>query len=208
MTDALRILTIAREAECRLEIRRSRFVARSFKRTTPEAALEAVKEVREAHRDANHNVWAFRVGTTGEQARYSDDGEPKGTAGPPLLEVLKRTAAANVLLVVTRYFGGIKLGAGGLVRAYGEAGKSVLEASGLKELRRMATLEADVPYNLLAGLEHLAARDGVEILERRFGEWVTVALRLPADSVGEWRTFHANLVGGKFGSRVTAEGYD
>jgi len=208
MTDSGPIRTIAREGEFRLEIKRSRFIARSFKRATAEAALAAVKDVRDAHRDANHNVWAFRVGTTGEQARYSDDGEPGGTAGPPVLEVLKRSAATNVLLVVTRYFGGIKLGAGGLVRAYGEAAKSVLAASGLKDLRLMATLEAEVPYPLLAGLERHASREGVEILERRFGERVTVAVRLPAARAAEWRAFHTQLTGGKFDSRVVAESYD
>ena len=97
---------------------------------------------------------------TGEQARYSDDGEPRGTAGPPILEVLKKNDATNVLVVVTRYYGGIKLGAGGLARAYGDAAKRVLEESRLKDLRLMADIEAPVPYPLLGASRKLPGRGG------------------------------------------------
>ncbi len=201
------IKALEREAEISLEIKRSRFVARSFKRTTVEDALAAVKDVQAANRAADHNVWAFRVGLTGEQARYSDDGEPGGTAGPPVLEILKRSDVTQALVVVTRYFGGIKLGAGGLVRAYAGAAKSVLGASGLKELRRMATVEAVLPYAQLAGLEKQASREGFEILSREFAELVTVTVRVPSARVDEYRSFHTNLVGGKFASHVLVEDY-
>ena len=201
------IKTIEREAEISLEIKRSRFVGRSFKRMTAEDALAAVKDVRTANRAADHNVWAFRVGLTGEQARYSDDGEPSGTAGPPILEVLKRNDVTQALVVVTRFFGGIKLGAGGLVRAYAGAAKSVLAASGLKELRLTATIEAVLPYGQLASLENYASREGFEILSREFAEHVTVTVRLPSARSAEFRTFHTNLVGGKSASRVLGEDY-
>lgn len=201
------IKTLQREAEISLEIKRSRFVSRSFKRTTAEDALAALKSVRATHRDADHNVWAFRVGPTGEQARYSDDGEPGGTAGPPILDVLKRNDVTFALVVVTRYFGGTKLGAGGLVRAYAEGAKSVLAASGLKDLRRMAVIEAVVPFGPLASLENYAVREGFDILSREFRDLVTVTVRLPGSREAEFRAFHANLVGGKFASRVVGEGY-
>jgi uncharacterized YigZ family protein len=201
------IKTIVREAEISFEIKHSRFVGRSLKRTTPEDALAAMKDIRAENRDADHNVWAFRVGLTGEQARTSDDGEPGGTAGPPILDVLKRSDVTNTLVVVTRHFGGIKLGGGGLVRAYSDAAKSVLEASGLKELRRMASVETVVPYGLLASLENHASREGFEILSREFRENVVVAVRLPSSRAAEFRAFHTNLVGGKFASRLLGEDY-
>ena len=201
------IKTLEREAEISLEIKRSRFVGRSFKRTTAKDALAAVKDVRAANRAADHNVWAFRIGMTGEQARYSDDGEPGGTAGPPVLEVLKKNDVTQALVVVTRTFGGIKLGAGGLVRAYSGAAKSVLAASGLKELRRMATIEAALPYGQLASLENYASREGIEILSRGFAEHVTLTVRLPSARAAEFRAFHTNLAGGKFASRVLGEDY-
>jgi len=199
--------TLDREAQAVLEIKRSRFLARSYKRATAEDALSAVKEVRAAHRDASHNVWAFRVGPAGEQARYSDDGEPGGTAGPPVLDVLARNGVTQALIVVTRYFGGVKLGAGGLVRAYAAAAKSVLAASGLKELRRMATVEATVPYGQLAALEGYALREGFELMSRQFSERVLLTIRLPSAEEAEFRAFHANLVGGKLDVRTVREDY-
>ena len=103
--------TISREAESAIEIKRSRFIGRSFKAATPDEALAIVKRVRETWRDATHHCWAYRVGTTGEQARYDNSGEPQGTAGPPILDVLKHLDLTNTLVVVTRYYGGTKLGA-------------------------------------------------------------------------------------------------
>ncbi len=205
MSDTVR--TIIREAAFTLTIKRSKFVGRSFKRTSPEEALTAVKEAKGRYRDAHHNCWAFRVGATGEQARYNDDGEPGGTAGPPILEVLKRGRVTYTLIVVTRYFGGIKLGAGGLVRAYGDAARGVLDASGLKDLRLMKSLRATVPYSLLATLEKYADQEGFEVVLREFRENVNLGFRVPSEREPDFRTFFTNLVGGKSGIIVTGEEY-
>ena len=97
--------TIARETEISIEIKRSRFIGRSYLRSAPDEALAAVKKLRAAERDATHHCWAYRLGRDGEQERYNDDGEPRGTAGPPILEVLKKNDVTNVLLVVTRHYG-------------------------------------------------------------------------------------------------------
>jgi uncharacterized YigZ family protein len=189
--------TITREAAIETEIKRSRFIGRSFLRTEAEEALAAVKNLRGDERDATHHCWAYRIGRDGEQARYNDDGEPQGTAGPPILEVLKKNDATNVLLVVTRYYGGLKLGAGGLARAYGDAAKRVLEESRLKELRLTMDAEAPVPYSQLGPLENFLAREGAEILGKTFGAFVTVRLRIPADREADFREFYNRLTAGK-----------
>ncbi|MGD0783492.1 MAG: YigZ family protein [Candidatus Aminicenantales bacterium] len=198
---------LSREAEITLEIKRSKFIGRSFRRAAPGAALEAVQNVRQAHRDADHHCWAYRVGVQGEQARYNDDGEPQGTAGPPILQVLERREMTNALIVVTRYYGGIKLGTGGLAHAYGEAAKVVLDESRPREIRRMAEIRAIVPHGLLAPLEKFVENKRGEILERGFAEHVVLRLRIPAADLSEFRTFHANLVNGRYEPVLLGEDY-
>jgi uncharacterized YigZ family protein len=199
--------TISREAEISIEIKRSKFIGRSFRCPAPEEALAAVRKIRESARDATHHCWAYRVGITGEQARYQDDGEPQGTAGPPILEVLKKSEVTNTLIVVTRYYGGIKLGAGGLARAYREAAKGVLDESRPKDLRLLAEIEAPVPYPLLGAFENRLAQEGAEILEKTFGETVLIRLRLPAEREPSFRSVYDNLVGGKLVYTIIGRDY-
>ena len=200
--------TVSQEAECSLEIKRSRFIGRSFRCAAAEDALATVKRVQETWRDATHHCWAFRVGMSGENARYDNAGEPHGTAGPPILDALKNAGVTNALIVVTRYYGGTKLGAGGLVRAYGKAAKRALEASGLTELRQMKEIRAPLPYNLLSQLESYMAREGFEIAARDFGERVVLTLKVPSDREPDLRAFYTGLVGGKFVYTVLNRGHN
>jgi uncharacterized YigZ family protein len=187
------VKTISREAESAIEIKRSRFIGRSFKCATPAEALAIVKRVREAHRDATHHCWAYRIGASAGQARYDNSGEPQGTAGPPILDILKHSGLTNTLVVVTRYFGGTKLGAGGLVRAYGEAAKLAIEASGLVELRLLKEISVTIPYALLAPLEAYLSREGIETASKNFSEQVTVRILIPEERERDFRTFYAGL---------------
>jgi len=199
--------TISREAECSLEIKRSRFIGRSFKCATADEALAIVKRIQETWRDATHHCWAYRVGTTGEQARYDNAGEPHGTAGPPILDALKNAGVTNALIVVTRYYGGTKLGAGGLVRAYSEATKKAVEASGVTELRLVREISTPVPYALLAPLEAYLAREGFEVASKDFGELVVLLMRIPVDREPDFRAFYTGLVSGKLTYTVLGERY-
>lgn len=199
--------TIVREASIEIEIKKSRFLGRGFLRSAPDDALAAVKALRAAERDATHHVWAYRIGRDGEQARYSDDGEPRGTAGPPVLEILKAREATNTLIVVTRYYGGIKLGAGGLARAYGETARRVLEESGLKEIQLTLEAEAPVPYPLLGPLENFLAREEAEILGKTFGEFVVVRFRIAAGREACFREFYSRLTAGKAALTVLERGF-
>ncbi len=140
--------------------RRSRFIGRIWLTETEEEAVAHIKKMREQHWDATHNVYAYiiRDGAT----RYSDDGEPQGTAGMPVLEVLRRENLFNVCCVVTRYFGGILLGAGGLVRAYAHSAKLAVDAAGISIKRVWTNVDIPVPYNLFERVKiELVNFDGV-----------------------------------------------
>lgn len=113
-----------------ITLKKSRFIASVFPAATERDALGKIGRIRKEHRKANHNVFAFMVGIDAVVARCSDDGEPAGTAGPVLLELLRKEALYNTVVVVTRYFGGTLLGAGGLIRAYGKAAKAGIEEAG------------------------------------------------------------------------------
>lgn len=118
-----------------MEVKKSRFIGHACRVADDAEARIAIESVRKQHWDANHNCTAWRIGPRGISQRTSDDGEPSGTAGVPMLEVLIQRDLVDVMIVVTRYFGGIKLGAGGLIRAYGSAASAAVDAAGIVERR-------------------------------------------------------------------------
>lgn len=127
---------------------------------TEEEAREFIDEIKSKYKDATHNVWAYTIGETMNIQRYSDDGEPQGTAGIPTLEVIKKEDLRNVVVVVTRYFGGVKLGAGGLVRAYIKGAKIGLEAGKIVEKKPFIEVDISVDYTLLGKIQNeLANRE-------------------------------------------------
>ena len=137
-----------------------------------------IEEMKKKHYDARHNCWAFRL-RTGSVERYSDDGEPQGTAGQPILGVFQREEVWNVLCVVTRYFGGILLGAGGLTRAYARSAKDALDTAGISVVRPWTQLEVDCPYGLFERLKlELLPFQGVEG-DHDFGAVITFRALLP-----------------------------
>lgn len=127
---------------------------------TEEEAREFIDEIKSKYKDATHNVWAYTIGETMNIQRYSDDGEPQGTAGIPTLEVIKKEDLRNVVVVVTRYFGGVKLGAGGLVRAYTKGAKIGLEVGKIVEKKPFIEVDISVDYTLLGKIQNeLANRE-------------------------------------------------
>lgn len=140
----MRMIRTAGSAE--LEVRRSRFICTLTRLDSESEAAGFLDRHRRAHRDAAHNCTAFVLGDNGEISRSSDDGEPAGTAGVPMLQVLIRHSLTNTLAVVTRYFGGTKLGAGGLVRAYGEAVSTAIQRVGLVERKPVVTMTITVDH--------------------------------------------------------------
>ena len=137
-----------------ITIEKSRFIGYAKPIKTEEEAVEFINEIKKKHKDARHNVWAYTVGKSMNIQRYSDDGEPQGTAGIPTLEVIKKEDLRDVVVVVTRYFGGIKLGAGGLVRAYTKGAKIALEAGKIIEKIMYQEVKIKIDYNQLGKVQN------------------------------------------------------
>lgn len=140
--------TIMKEAEIEEYIEKSRFIGYTKPVKTEEEAVEFIESIKKKHRDATHNVPVYLIGPKFDIQRYSDDGEPSGTAGVPILSMLKNEGITDIAIVVTRYFGGIKLGTGGLVRAYTSAAKNAIFESDVVEMVSYKIVELDLDYTL------------------------------------------------------------
>ncbi|RSM48199.1 YigZ family protein [Amycolatopsis balhimycina DSM 5908] len=149
-----RYLSVARTSVHEIEIKRSRFLCALAPVTSEEAAREFIAARRRADPQARHHCHAFVLGPDGRTRRSSDDGEPAGTAGTPMLEVLRRRELTDTVAVVTRYFGGVLLGVGGLIRAYGQSVSDALEVVGVLEHRRLRMVDVAVGYDRAGRLEN------------------------------------------------------
>lgn len=175
--------TLLESGEDEIIIERSKFMGYAAPITTEEEALAFIKNLKSKHWDANHNVHAYVVGYNNEIQRYSDDGEPSGTAGIPVLEVIKKENLRNVVVVVTRYFGGIKLGAGGLVRAYTKGAKIGLEAGKMISKRMYRLIEVKVDYTLLGKLQNEILQKGYFIKEIVYEDLVNFRVLIKVNEV-------------------------
>lgn len=164
-----------------LEIKRSRFITTVVPVSSKSDALSTIETIRAEFPDANHHCWAMVAAapTNVYHQDQSDDGEPKGTAGKPMLNVLLHSNLGNILVVVTRFFGGIKLGAGGLVRAYTQSVSSALQI--LETRTQFIRFEHSVvlPYSQLSTLEHWLRSTDIEIVEKEFTDCVSLLLAIP-----------------------------
>ena len=194
-----------KDADAELIEKKSRFIGHIFVTETEEEALFYLKEMRDTYWDATHNVYAYIIkdGPT----RYSDDGEPGGTAGMPVLNVLQQEKVFNVLCVVTRYFGGTLLGTGGLVRAYSRSAKLALEAAGISCKRVWERLEIPCPYNLFEQVKkEIAARGGL-ILDTAFSAGVDISAIFPAAETPAFLTRLTDLSSGRVTARPAGQEY-
>ncbi|AZR74848.1 YigZ family protein [Anoxybacter fermentans] len=148
-----RYLTVAKEARIQIKVKDSKFIATVAPVTTEEEALAFIEKISKEFHDATHNVSAFKVGM-GDQAikRYDDDGEPAGSSGPPVLQAIDGAGLTNTAVVVTRYFGGTKLGYGGLVRAYGDAAQAGLKEAGVREKVQYLLVKIEVSYDRMGSV--------------------------------------------------------
>lgn len=146
--------TIKGYGEHEIVIQKSRFIAYINRSTTEEAAQQFIQEIKKKNWNATHNCSAYMIGEHNQIQKANDDGEPSGTAGIPMLEVLKKRDLKDTVVVVTRYFGGIKLGAGGLIRAYGKATSEGINATGLVERKLVSTMHITIDYTWLGKIEN------------------------------------------------------
>jgi uncharacterized YigZ family protein len=182
---------------------RSRFITTIEAASTVEEARAFVTRVSAEHADATHNCWAYVVGPPGDTSRVgmSDDGEPRGTAGRPMLAVLLGSGVGDIAAVVTRYYGGTKLGRGGLVRAYGGGVKLALEDLRLDERVRWVELRIALPYPAVSPLRGLLSEFEADVLEETYGTEATFRVRVPE----ERETALSEAVGGLTSGRARIE---
>lgn len=183
--------TIKQDSEAMIIEKKSKFIATVYKVETVEEADAYMAQLRKKYYDATHNCYAYQIGEHNEFQRSSDDGEPQGTAGKPILEVLKGEEVKNTLVCVTRYFGGTLLGTGGLVRAYGKAAKEGLLAAQIIEKRRVQLYELTMSYTLSGKVQYLLNDKGYTIRESIYMENVTFCIEVLA---GEQEAFEKWMI--------------
>ena len=176
-------------AQTELTEKRSRFIGHLWPVEDEAQARGYIEQMKKQYHDARHNCWCYRL--PGGVERYSDDGEPQGTAGQPMLGVFQKEGVTNVCCVVTRYFGGVLLGAGGLVRAYTQAAKLALDEAGISVVRRWVEVEVTCPYSLFERVKSEAAAQAGVLGDIGYTDQVTVRLLLPEERVA---AFSARMV--------------
>ncbi|MFJ4101607.1 YigZ family protein [Amycolatopsis japonica] len=192
-----RYLTVAGTGVHEIEIRRSRFLCALAPVTSEEAAREVIAARKKADPAARHHCHAFVLGADGRTQRSSDDGEPAGTAGTPMLEVLRRRELTDTVAVVTRYFGGVLLGAGGLIRAYGQAVSEAVDVLGVREYRRLRLVEVVVDYDRAGRLENDIRSSPYLLHATRFEDVAHFDVGLAPDEGEAFHAWLADLTGGE-----------
>lgn len=177
---------IAEEGEGQYREKMSRFLAFARRISSAEEAKTIVKEYQNRYCDARHVCWAYMLGPSMTEYQLNDNGEPSGTAGKPILGQIKSHGVTDVIVIVVRYFGGIKLGTSGLITAYKEAACLALDASGRKEMHEMADIEVEVPYISSDRVMRLIKEDDeIEVKEREFGNIIRLLLSVRLDKLEE-----------------------
>jgi uncharacterized YigZ family protein len=184
---------------CEIEVERSRFITTVLPVISPDEAQKFIAAIKAEFPDANHNCWAYLVGSPGstDQIGLSDDGEPHGAAGKPMLTVLQYSGLGDTAVVVTRYFGGIKLGKGGMVKAYTAAVKTALDQLPRSERIDWVYLQLTLGYALVTLFERKMAEFELEILDTDYGERVSHKIRLPREREEAFRGMFDDLTAGQ-----------
>lgn len=183
MVEAQRYRTLARSADAEIEVKKSRFLAVARRVADEDAARAVVAEQRKAHHDARHHCWAFVAGPTADLFRSSDDGEPSGTAGAPILEAITRRDLSDVVVVVTRWFGGTLLGTGGLARAYGQSASDALDAAGTRDRQRLRILQVRADHAEAGKVDNAARHSGAVVRDTQYSNVVRFEIGVPEDLV-------------------------
>lgn len=188
-----RYFTVNKSGSNELNIQKSRFIGYVKRAETEEEAIAFIQEIKKLHHDATHNCSAYMIGAHDQIQKANDDGEPSGTAGVPMLEVLKKQKLKDTVVVVTRYFGGIKLGAGGLIRAYGKATSEAIKATGVVERILTVGFSITVDYTLLGMLEN-ELRQSEHILQTiNYADTVEFIVYVQTSEVETFKNWIINL---------------
>lgn len=207
MADTKQYVTLRHEASAEFEEKRSVFIGYAKPVKTEAEAMEFVKKIRGKHGDARHNVFAYTLGG-GVTARYSDDGEPQGTAGIPVLDVLRKSGVDDACIVVTRYFGGILLGAGGLVRAYSAAAKMALDAAEIATFEPYTEFSLTCTYPEYQKISAELPRFSAIIDDTDYADNVTVKFAIKSDKNQQLTDRICEMTAGKSIPQIIGERFD
>ena len=186
--------------------KRSRFIGYCKPVTTEQEAVDFINKIKKDHWDATHNVYAYSL-REGQIKRYSDDGEPSGTAGMPALDVILKNDVVDVVVVVTRYFGGVLLGTGGLVRAYAKGCKVALEAAGIVTMELCSQCKISCSYNQYGKINTLVMQKGGYVDNCDFADNVIIDFHMPVDLVNSLNKSLADATAGEITVEILGENY-
>lgn len=198
-------LTVLKTARVEVEIERSRFIATIKRVESAKEASAFLESVKKEFSDATHNPFAY-VTERGGYSRFSDDGEPSGTSGAPIMDVIKNAALLDTAIVVTRYFGGIKLGTGGLARAYGKTAAEVLRAAGTAKRTLCVKCEARLPYDRQSAFPKIAAGDG-KVLSTEYLDEVVFSFVIKKSAFASYRESFTNAFSARYEIAQKGEDY-
>ncbi|MBC1461172.1 YigZ family protein [Listeria welshimeri] len=190
-------LTIQSDGKHEIIIEKSRFICHIMRVTTESEAQTFIQTIKKEHRDATHNCSAYIIGENDQFQKAHDDGEPSGTAGVPMLEVLKKKKLKNIALVVTRYFGGTKLGAGGLVRAYGSAVSETIQTIGIVECTLATIIKCSFAYSLVGKIENALEQKNYQINDKEFTDKVVFHVFVDNDDIPHFRKWITEMANGQ-----------
>lgn len=177
-------------------INKSRFIGYSMPIDSEEEALDFIETIQQKHKDATHNVYAYVVGENSNIQRFNDDGEPSGTAGIPVLEVIKKEDLRNLVVVVTRYFGGTKLGGGGLIRAYTKSAKIGIDAGKVIDMTPHTKLGLTMDYTLYGKIENYLMTNEYIVDDSDFQVDVSIEISVETSNLDEFKSTITNLTNG------------
>lgn len=190
-------MTAGSSASAELLIQKSRFIGYAARAETEQQAIDFINSIKLKHRSANHNCSAYLLGEHDSIQKANDDGEPSGTAGVPILEVLKKKQLKDTVIVITRYFGGIKLGSGGLIRAYGKAASEAIRATGIVERRLHSLMKVSIDYTWLGKVENEVRQSEYPLKTIEYTDGVEIYLYVPVDKEALFSDWMNELTNGQ-----------
>ncbi|KAJ53669.1 thymidylate synthase [Clostridium tetanomorphum] len=200
-------LTIKDEVSTEFQEKKSLFIGHAKRVYNEEEAKEFINKIKSVHSEATHNVYAYIIGENMGIQRYTDDGEPQGTAGVPVLDVIKKNEVTNVAIVVTRYFGGILLGKGGLVRAYSKGAAQAIKEAGVVERVKGAAFHIFIEYDLLGKVQYLCGQNQWHIEDTIYTDKVEIIILCTDEMIKAIEKEIVQVTGGKSNFKKDNEGY-
>lgn len=190
-------ITVGSSANAEILINKSRFIGHAARAETEAEAIAFIDSIKTKHRQATHNCSAYIIGEHDSIQKANDDGEPSGTAGVPMLEVLKKQGLKDTVLVVTRYYGGIKLGGGGLIRAYGKSASEAIAASGVVELRLHHLMKVSIDYTWLGKMENEIRQSDYPLAGIDYSDAVVLSIHVPVEKEQQFIDWINELTNGQ-----------